>query len=776
MNKNYFLIILLILILSPGLTAQNFWEKIESPTNAFLRTLHFADSSRGWVAGDSGLIFYTSDGGLNWIQQPTGSANKVMDLFFLDDNRGWGLAWADDTDELFYGTYILKTVDGGQNWAAEQYREENIFMNAIYFLDTLKGFMGGNPGEFVRTTDGGLTWQDVSIDTVLLSHFPVKNIDFYNEQYGFATGGRIDIAGVVWKTTNGGNFWTVIDTAYTPPDEIWDIHFFDSLNIIACGGDPELFGVGFLKSSDAGESWEYRDIGVFGVARAISFRTENEGWCPVPISESLVATYDYGNTWSTYPSPDGSSIYDLVFTDSLHGYAVGDGGVVLKYAARPIISNVTRNPVEINYGEPVTVTANIKDINGVVTDAKLFYGINLGNHIELNMINISGDLYQAVIPAQNDSCIVDFFIRATDNEFNVSLSPKDTLTNRYFYLVLNRSISIQDVQYSPFGGGKSSYNNYEVTLRGIVIADTSDIQGDGVNTGPTVYIQNGKGSWSGIWISGLQTLSLKRGDDVTVTGMVEESSSVTRITGIDDPSDITVHSTLNPLPEPELLFTSTIDLLIDGSVQAEQWEGVLINFKNVIVTDENADGNPGPGDSLNNNIGEILIADTSFQETRVKLQDGTHRYHNFWEAGQDTIPGLIRIQTGDTLEVIKGILFFSSGNYKLIPRKDDDFDKTSSFADKDIKGLPEKYFISQNYPNPFNPVTNIDYALPVEGIVTIKVYDILGREVKILINNERKSAGEHTIKFDAGNLTTGIYFYNIKVGNFNRTMKMVLLK
>jgi len=108
---------LILLLISPSNLgfSQNFWERISSPTENFLRTLYFADSLSGWVAGDSGVVFYTSDDGSNWIQQQTNTANKIMRLFFLDDNRAWVLAWTDAgaNDNLFYGTEILKTTDKG---------------------------------------------------------------------------------------------------------------------------------------------------------------------------------------------------------------------------------------------------------------------------------------------------------------------------------------------------------------------------------------------------------------------------------------------------------------------------------------------------------------------------------------------------------------------------------------------------------------------------------------------------------------------------------------
>ena len=97
--------------------------------------------------------------------------------------------------------------------------------------------------------------------------------------------------------------------------------------------------------------------------------------------------------------------------------------------------------------------------------------------------------------------------------------------------------------------------------------------------------------------------------------------------------------------------------------------------------------------------------------------------------------------------------------------------------------FPSSYKLEQNYPNPFNPTTNISYSLPRDGFVTLKVYDILGREVRTLIN-ERQSAGNHSVTFDASDLASGVYFYRLiarpmgthSVGNFVDAKKLVLLK
>jgi hypothetical protein len=91
--------------------------------------------------------------------------------------------------------------------------------------------------------------------------------------------------------------------------------------------------------------------------------------------------------------------------------------------------------------------------------------------------------------------------------------------------------------------------------------------------------------------------------------------------------------------------------------------------------------------------------------------------------------------------------------------------------------------LNQNYPNPFNPITKIKFTLPHHSngerkgasLVTLKVYDVLGREIKTLINKEL-SPGSHDVNFDGRNLTSGVYFYRLDAGSFVQTKKMVLLR
>jgi hypothetical protein len=89
--------------------------------------------------------------------------------------------------------------------------------------------------------------------------------------------------------------------------------------------------------------------------------------------------------------------------------------------------------------------------------------------------------------------------------------------------------------------------------------------------------------------------------------------------------------------------------------------------------------------------------------------------------------------------------------------------------------VPEKFALYQNYPNPFNPSTTIQFDLPRQARVTLKVYNTLGQEVAVLVN-ENLNAGKHQAHFDAVNFASGVYFYRLDAGEFSGTKKLIVLR
>jgi hypothetical protein len=102
--------------------------------------------------------------------------------------------------------------------------------------------------------------------------------------------------------------------------------------------------------------------------------------------------------------------------------------------------------------------------------------------------------------------------------------------------------------------------------------------------------------------------------------------------------------------------------------------------------------------------------------------------------------------------------------------------KCGGFTDVEgVSEMPVEFNLDVNYPNPFNPSTTIAYQLPRQSHVTLKVYDVLGREVATLVNGIEEP-GNKTVSFNAGNLPSGVYYYRLQAGNYIETKKLVLLK
>lgn len=119
----------------------------------------------------------------------------------------------------------------------------------------------------------------------------------------------------------------------------------------------------------------------------------------------------------------------------------------------------------------------------------------------------------------------------------------------------------------------------------------------------------------------------------------------------------------------------------------------------------------------------------------------------------------------------------ASGRYKYRLRQFD-FNGNSDlheFSDEVVIGAPVKFNLSENYPNPFNPVTKINFDIPVPGNVKLIIFDVTGREIRTLLN-ETRDPGYYTVTFDAGMLSSGVYFYRLETGSFVMTRKMLLVK
>jgi photosystem II stability/assembly factor-like uncharacterized protein len=416
MLRNFSSIIILTLTL--GLTTPTYsqkvpWLRLQSPVNSTLRSLSFVDSLTGWAAGEFGTIIHTSDGGMNWEIQNSTIQTFITDIYFSDHNNGWAITLR---DVFPFNTVLLKTTNGGDLWFAEDFHDNTAFMRTIFFFDSLTGFIGGS--YIAYTSDGGLNWQRAEVDSNMVSGFPVYEFNFYNRQLGYACGGRIDIAGVIWKTTNSGLNWMAQGIS---PDEIFDVYIIDSLNAITLSGDPEgFYGIANIRTSDAGITWDYNELLFYGLSFSIDFRTYNEGWSAS--GYKFIFTSDRGETWSEVETPDSSIVYDLQFLDARNGYAVGGEGNILKFMAPRDSTENFPDKFELiqnfpnPFNEVTTITFRIPKSS--YTTLKIFD--SLGNKIEtLFSGNMNPDFYSFQFP--KDKSILSsgiYYYQLSSGEFN----------------------------------------------------------------------------------------------------------------------------------------------------------------------------------------------------------------------------------------------------------------------------------------------------------------------------------------------------------------------
>jgi hypothetical protein len=313
-----------------------------------------------------------------------------------------------------------------------------------------------------------------------------------------------------------------------------------------------------------------------------------------------------------------------------------------------------------------------------------------------------------------------------------------------------------------------------------------------------LWIASAAGAWNGLAIfsatGSVVPDTLVRGDSVVVTGLVTERG----VSSNDSRTSLQVSSFTVVKRGAQAPAATTIGMSGSGSVSYqdanrplkgaspfEQWESVLVKTPTIYVNMMNADNAAGTGTST---FGEFFASttkgatNTAFgirvndDGTNPYYTDTTVAYQTAWRSAHPLSPPKNKlIPVGAAITSLTAIMTYSNGEYKLEPRKADDFGVITAITYREEGVVPTNFDLSQNYPNPFNPSTTIRYSTPVAGTVELKVYNMLGQLVETLVNDSQP-AGSYVVTFNASRLASGVYLYQLKVGDYLLSKKMVLVK
>ncbi|RMG72971.1 MAG: T9SS C-terminal target domain-containing protein [Bacteroidetes bacterium] len=568
------------------------------------------------------------------------------------------------------------------------------------------------------------------------------------------------------------------------PIDVGDLNDANRVNILPTG---EQWEGSYVEITNA----VVTSVNFFSGNTRVSFDVADADGNVINISDRFLVQRLPAGGGSFVPPPVGARFDTLrgVIAHSGNGCTGGGGrgyemypfqesDYVIGFSA-PIISNVNRNPVTPTSSEDVTVFASIEDPDGNVTSATLFYAVGVSNtsFLSLPMAN-TGTTYSATIPstAFSDGDFVKYYISATDDSSATSTSPVDGQNQPYFFTARDNGLTIYDVQYTPFSNGFSGYLDREVTVEGIVTASAA--AGD---LGFVHIQQEGQTSWAGLQlVEGANLATLERGDKVRVTGTIQESFGLTRMSVL---GDAILLSSGNDLPDP--VEVDPNDFTTYDFALTERFEGMLVKLTNptdggVFVVEPNADGNNNfaeyrVGSDLLDPLNGCRVLAGRVTGTAFSSLNFSYVNDSTWisESGVINVPVCV-VSAGDTLASLTGIMTYTFGNMKLLPRNNDDAEAFSGANCTDGITSVEDLLRSELtlFPNPGRTEINLQYGFdrPVRG--TAELMDLTGRRLQ----RQALNGTQGTLRFDTRALPRGTYFLRVLAGDqLIRTHKVLLI-
>jgi len=669
-----------------------------------------------------------------------------------------------------------------------------------FFHDSLRAWFVGSMGTLVSTTDGGLSWNE----QLLRPRGELQRILFTNQQHGVIVGGDDGAqSGAIFVTTDGGETW--IDRYDVPTRyALFDVSFRGNDTGWASGF------LGILKTTDGGMTWVRNQSPGLGWNTSVFFINDSVGWTTNPTG-GISKTTDRGTTWLQVTGLGFRWLRRIRFATPQIGWAVGGGLYENKATIFKTTDGGSAWVVQDSLiGRTYTDVHIIDTLNAwVVGTGGIVRYTTDGGAIWFTDITNNGDNYHQITFVNGKPWIVGgSYSYSTILTYGSpgfrwkSMSSKVTLESL-------RSAAFEDDLRGWIGGTNgillrttdrgdhwSTLSLFAIDLLALATPAPGFLYIGG-STGKFLKTTNGGSSWTISQIPGMYAVSkMQFLDPLTGWAMDEYFPFVKTTDGgqswmnmpvggtefffVDENNGWVAQPSITEGPEYTHLYRTT-----DGGAT---WRDSVFNVGIYDITFTSLDN----GWFLANygvvfrttDGGDTWSQAYAFNQPVRRLEFTTDL--EGWAVGDEAI--YATTDGGTTFNVsryanfnsVRELYFrspslgFAIGENGTILRY---FNPTTGVRmdDQTIADIPSVMVLRQNYPNPFNPATRIAFGLSVSGRTSLKVYDILGREVATLVD-EQLGPGNHEVTFNAGELSSGLYFYRLESGSAVLTRKLLLLR
>jgi hypothetical protein len=403
----------------------------------------------------------------------------------------------------------------------------------------------------------------------------------------------------------------------------------------------------------------------------------------------------------------------------------------------PSIWSLVYSPIPPTSAGHITISATVVDYNYNISSVKVFHSTDDGATFDSTAMSSPDSVYSGNIGPFPNGTTVDYYVEAWNDTGFVAHKPA---VGSYDLYVGTKTIYDVQSNFKPAGGDSSLYAGEAVNVSGVVTA------APGEYSDYYFFIQNRDGAPAPPAYCGIKvydrtgSVTLSRGDSVTVCGDVWEYFMETEL-ALHFSGAVALHATGGDAPDPYPVTTASVDA-------SEDWEGVLVAADAATVQ------------QVANYYGEWNISNGTPADTCVVGDEGTYVYDP---------------QIGHLVNV-HGIVMYNYGQYKLVPRDDDDLCEPSEAGITD--GTEVIKLALSVSPNPVTSGADIKLAIPVSGGVSLKVYDVQGRLVNTLLDS-KAAAGEYAVHWAGANsngrrVASGIYFMKLETLRGSIVKKMVI--